>query len=107
MKRKFAHLETKYDSLYEKIVDQENYNRRENLVFEGFHESRGENLQIIIIICSEIWMWFSQNKFRLSDVIDLQEVTYYPNPLSSDFSCFRIDKGYGISVSILSEQTFL
>ncbi len=49
MKRKFAHLETKHNSLGEKIVDQENYNRRENRVFEGIHESRGENLQVIMI----------------------------------------------------------
>ncbi len=35
IKRKQADLETKYDSLQEKIIQQEDYNRCENLVFEG------------------------------------------------------------------------
>ncbi len=39
MKRKFAHLEDKYNSLSENNVDQENHNRRDNLVFEGINES--------------------------------------------------------------------
>ena len=45
MERKYANLESKYEMLNEKIIDQDNYSRRDNLVFEGIAEYPGENLQ--------------------------------------------------------------
>ncbi len=45
------------------IVDQGIYNRRENLVFEGIHESRVENLQVIMT-----------NLFRDMDVVFPEQI---------------------------------
>jgi ribA/ribD-fused uncharacterized protein len=49
IKRKFAHLESKQGALSDKIIDQDTYSRRDNLVFEGIPEKTNENLQHIMI----------------------------------------------------------
>lgn len=44
LRGEFAHLESKYDALHDKLLDQENYSRRDNLVFGGIPESQNENI---------------------------------------------------------------
>ena len=47
-KKQYHELEKKYVCLHEKIIEQENYSRRDNLVFEGVKEQPNEDLQYIM-----------------------------------------------------------
>jgi ribA/ribD-fused uncharacterized protein len=49
VKRKHAQLESQQNSLNEKLMDQENYNRRANLVFEGIPQEKDENMRRVMI----------------------------------------------------------
>ncbi len=56
MQRKVSHLEAsaKQDYLCEKIVNQESYNKKDNLLFRGIQESKGENLQVMTNLSRDV-----------------------------------------------------